>query len=124
MVTNEQVNAILARSGLSIEGFEAFRKRKYGEQRKQTKEEWLQDFKTCSHCIMDGKCKHQHFGYHQEKQAVREDGVLSYNVNSLSVNMRTYPKFGSYRSCCHWDAETTLQLYSKVEELIKEGKVI
>lgn len=26
MVTNEQVNAVLARSGLSMEGFEAFRK--------------------------------------------------------------------------------------------------
>lgn len=26
MVTNEQVNAVLARSGLSLEGFEAFRK--------------------------------------------------------------------------------------------------
>lgn len=26
MVTNEQVNAVLARSGLSMEGFESFRK--------------------------------------------------------------------------------------------------
>lgn len=40
MVTNEQVNAVLARSGLSMEGFEAFRKRKHGEH-KQTKESWL-----------------------------------------------------------------------------------
>ena len=54
MVTNEQVNAVLARSGLSMEGFEAFRKRKHGEQ-KQTKESWLKDFKTCAHCISDGK---------------------------------------------------------------------
>lgn len=59
MVTNEQVNAVLARSGLSLEGFEAFRKRKHGEQ-KQTKESWLKDFKTCSHCTRDGKCKYQH----------------------------------------------------------------
>lgn len=36
MVTNEQVNAVLARSGLSMEGFEAFRKRKHGDH-KQTK---------------------------------------------------------------------------------------
>lgn len=47
MVTNEQVNAVLARSGLSMEGFEAFRKRKHGEH-KQTKESWLKDFKTCT----------------------------------------------------------------------------
>lgn len=123
MVTNEQVNAVLARSGLSMEGFEAFRKRKYGEQ-KQTKESWLKDFKTCAHCTLDGKCKYQHYGYHQEKQAVREGDVLSYNVNSLSVNMQTYPKVGSYRECCHWDAETTLKLYSRLEELVKEGEVI
>ena len=45
MVTNEQVNAVLARSGLSMEGFEAFRKRKHGEH-KQTKESWLKDLKT------------------------------------------------------------------------------
>lgn len=31
MVTNEQVNAVLARSGLSMEGFEAFRKRKHSK---------------------------------------------------------------------------------------------
>lgn len=96
MVTNEQVNAVLARSGLSMEGFEAFRKRKHGEH-KQTKEQWLQDFKTCSHCTRDGKCKYQHYGYH---------------------------KVGSYCECCHWDAETTLKLHSRLEELVKEGEVI
>lgn len=111
MVTNEQVNAVLARSGLSMEGFAAFRKRKYGEQ-KQTKERWLQGFKTCAHCIFDGKCKYQYHGYHQEKQA------------NSSVNMQTYPKVGSYRECCHWDAETTLKLHSRLEELVKEGEVI
>lgn len=89
MVTNEQVNAVLARSGLSMEGFEAFRKRKHGEH-KQTKESWLKDFKTCSHCTRDGKCKYQHFGYHQECKHILKLAVI---VNAVTGMLKQLLSF-------------------------------
>lgn len=68
--------------------------RKKAKQPKLTAKQWLNQYMDCSHCKFPATC------HHNPGQP------------------------GQYNACCKWDAETTLKLHSKLEELVKEGKVI
>lgn len=68
--------------------------RKNAKQPKLTTKQWLNQYKDCSHCKFQATC------HHNPGQP------------------------GQYNACCNWDGETTLKLHAKVEELVKEGKVI
>lgn len=68
--------------------------RKNAKQPKLTTKQWLNQYMDCSHCKFQATC------HHNPGQP------------------------GQYNACCNWDGETTLELHSKLEELVKEGKVI
>lgn len=68
--------------------------RKNAKQPKLTTKQWLNQYMDCSHCKFQATC------HHNPGQP------------------------GQYNACCKWDGETTLKLHSKLEELVKEGKVI
>lgn len=96
--------------GLSLEGFLEFKKRKYGEPKKLTRQQWLNQFKDCNHCSRAAHCHGNKIGYFRY---CGEGAHVNGTMNG-----------GAYKECCHWDADITNELYGKVEQLIEEGEVI
>lgn len=92
--------------GLSLEGFLAFKKAKYGEPKKLTRKEWLAQYQDCGHCRYDGICRKQKLGYSQ-KYSTEE------YINRIKNG-------AGYKGCCIWDADVANELYGKVEQLIGE----
>lgn len=125
-MTYGEANAILAKSGLSIEGFMAFKARRRGEEpnapvKKMTSKEWLNGKKDCFHCCRDGNCREQEFGYVYDNIRYSVNGVMSdYEENGL-YNSRTPT---GYQQCCIWSSGMMEALYTEVARLIRKGEII
>lgn len=107
--------------GISLEGFLAWRAAKYGEPKKQTKEEWLEDFKDCAHCKRSSYCARVRFGYHQEKGVVIAEGKRTVVTHGVHINKQLGPR--GKQSCCQWSVDVACQLHDKADALVKKGEL-
>lgn len=125
-MTYDETNAFLAKSGLSIEGFMAFKARQRGESpdspvKKITANEWLRGKKDCAHCCRDGSCHKQETGYVYDKLRYSVDGVMSdYEENGLYNTRRPT----GYQQCCIWSGGMMEALGAEVARLIRKGEIV
>lgn len=68
--------------------------RKNAKQPKLTTNQWLNQYKDCSHCKFQATC------HHNPGQP------------------------GQYNACCKWDAETTMSLMESLKKVKERGEVV
>lgn len=111
----------LAEDGLSVADFIAWRKKKYGEPQKQSREDWLNGYRDCAHCEFDGNCSSQNFGYYQDVSVVQDGNRTLIMASGPHYNRRSTQK--NFKACCRWPKDVANALHDKAEQMVKEGRI-
>lgn len=96
-----------------LAGFGKWRAAKYGEPQKLTKEDFLQKYKNCQHCVIQGTCHTNNIGWHEEWAVEEERRPL---VNGPKSS-------GTYQFCCRWSGETLEAILEALAEAQAKGEV-
>lgn len=115
------VDDYLKSEGLSLQDFLAWKAKRYGEPKKQSRKEWLDGYSDCGHCLYDGTCGRQNIGYHQPIDVVTEGNNVVAMASGPHYNRRR-PQ--GLQSCCRWHSDTANALHDKADKLVKEGLLL